>query len=107
MERIIRTITQKCPCGYVFKERQTTEKQLIRREKTFSFVGTDPGYKIVKENKTTSEIIDGNQKFIEASLLSSIDTISQDCSYSKFIICPKCGTLLCKEIATTITEEKS
>ena len=80
MKKIIRTITKKCSCGYVFTERQT---------------------------KTTSEIIDGNQKFIEVSFLNGIDMVSKDFKRSNFIICPKCGTLLCKKIATAITEEKS
>ena len=33
MEKIIRTITKKCPCGYAFTENQTIEKRSIRKKK--------------------------------------------------------------------------
>ena len=107
MEKIIRTITKKCPCGYTFTENQTIEKRSIRKKKQLSLFN-DSRYEITHEDKTIkSEIIDGNQEFIEVSFLNGIDMVSQDFKRRNFIICPKCGTLLCTEIATEITEKKA
>ena len=98
--------TEKCPCGYVFKE---MKEVVIRRVKSDSFISCIPGRgpQIVKSPDTKEEYssascLEGDTKFIELNF-------NKDCGPAgdqKLIACPKCGTVLLERIARITTRVK-
>ena len=108
MEKTIRITTQKCSCGYILKKKQTIKKRLKHENFGFS-LAHDPAHKVVDnissaKSDVKSEVLIGDQDFIEISLICSVDTVHDTNKYHNFIVCPKCGTVLFSDIATTITE---
>ena len=107
---MLRTVTQKCPCGYLFKEISKIEKRTISGDIGFS-CGT------VKRNNSHSnshkkepiverKIINGDEEFKKISILTGYDPISDFGHTTNFLICPKCGAVLMPQIAMNVEEKE-
>lgn len=105
---MLRTVTQKCPCGYLYKEISKIKNRTISSDIGF-------GYGTVKRNNSHSnsrkkesiverKIINGDKEFKKFSVLTGYDPISGDSLTIDLLLCPKCGTVLMPEIAMNVEE---
>ena len=102
---MVRTILQKCPCGYEYSAR-------IERRKQVNF---DKGRKICFRTGVVSEkhenVVDKDNDVIIRKTLKGDESFKkisftrEPYDNEKFIVCPKCGTVLMSSKATEITEE--
>ncbi|MBP3255015.1 MAG: hypothetical protein J6M60_00780 [Clostridia bacterium] len=98
-------VTQKCPCGYSYKERKVIKNFSIE---SHNFISCGKGPKFVKspdskEELVSSKVLAGDEPFKEVSLYNGN---SKKDSNFQFIACPKCGTILLYGIASSITKEE-
>lgn len=105
---MLRTITQKCPCGYLFKEISKIENRTISGDIGFSY-GTvkrnnSHSNSRKKESIVERKIINGDEKFKKFSVLTGYDPISGDHQTIDLLLCPKCGTVLMSTIVMNVEE---
>jgi hypothetical protein len=100
-------VAQKCPCGYAYEERKVIKNFSVE---SHSFISCIPGRgpKFIttpdsKEELVSTKILAGDEPFKEISMYNGN---SKKESASKFIACPKCGTVLLYGIATNVTKEE-
>ena len=105
---MLRTITQKCPCGYLFEEKRQIEIQTIPAS---NIITCKPGRVPVIHDKPTQkeeivkrEILNGNEEFKKIFVLTDYYHRSQEGKKIKLLICPKCGTVLLPSIAMDVKE---
>lgn len=106
-----RIIKQKCPCGYVYTEKQLVRRQIIHN-KTFFVKHPVFGYCGIgiprKDEIVKLQVLEGDEKFLVFPILTkpyynyeSMFSLKE--SYN-LLVCPKCGTVLFPKIAMSITD---
>lgn len=93
-ETLIRTITTKCPCGYVHKVEEHVEIRTISANVITCKPGRGP---VVHDKPQKKEFV------IESKVIEGDAEFETD---NEFIACPKCGTVLLPKIARKIKEKK-
>lgn len=107
---MIRIITKKCPCGYLFKEKRQIEIQTIPASR---MITCKPGIGPVFHDKPTKkekvikrEVLDGDEEFEIISVLVDYYRRTEKREKMKLLVCPKCGTILMPTIAMQTNEEE-
>lgn len=105
---MLRTITQKCPCGYLFEEKRQIE---IRTIPASRMITCKPGRGPVIHDKPTQkeeivkrEILNGDEEFKKIFVLTDYYHRSLEGKKMKLLVCPKCGTVLLPTIAMDVKE---
>lgn len=106
---MLRTITQKCPCGYLFKEEKEIETRIDRGNFTITCkAGCGP---VVNFDKPTRKdhiikrtVLRGDKEFKKLYVLTDCNFVHRENKKSELLVCPKCGTVLISEIAMTVDE---
>lgn len=105
---MLRTVTQKCPCGYLFKESNKIEQRTTSSDIGFSCDtvkrNNSRRNSHKKEPIVEHKIINGDEEFKKISVLTGYDPISGDHQTIDLLLCPKCGTVLMPEIAMNVEE---
>lgn len=107
---MLRTVTQKCPCGYLFKESNKIEQRTTSSDIGFSCDtvkrNNSRRNSHKKEPIVEHKIINGDEEFKKISFLTGYDPISEHSQTTDFLICPKCGTVLLSTIAMKVEEKE-
>ena len=112
---MLRTVTQKCPCGYIFKETSKIEKKKVEERNCslgFGSINCDTVEQknqkktCLKEPIVERKIINGDEEFKKISILTGYDPISDFGHTTNFLICPKCGAVLMPQIAMNVEEKE-
>lgn len=112
---MLRTVTQKCPCGYIFKETSRIKKKKVEERNCSLGFGSincntveqnNQKKTCLKETVIEHKIISGDEKFKKFSVLTDYDPISDNGQTTDFLICPKCGAVLIPQIAMNIEEKE-
>lgn len=105
---MLKTITQKCPCGYLFEEKRQIE---IRTIPASGIITCNPGRGPVIHDKPTQkevvvkrETLNGDEEFKKIFVLTDYYHRSQEGKKMKLLVCPKCGTVLLPTIAMDVNE---
>ena len=106
---MLRIITQKCPCGYLYEEKQKVEVRIIPASGAFYCI---PGYGSVRDDQPSKEekiyereIIKGDSEFKKIYVLKSFSVRSAEGEEMELLACPKCGTVLVPQLATQVKED--
>ena len=100
---MLRTITQKCPCGYVFVEQQHLDGKTIPV--------TINGQRSIMPTKETKVVkfdyLEGDEEFAEIFVAGALTPHAAQHPEMKLLACPKCGTILAPWVAmkVEVTEE--
>ena len=108
---MIRTITQKCLCGYVYKEEDKVEVRMIPSSESILWTpggaNANKDEELKKEETVVSRIIlEGTEKFEEISFLTNSTANSDKISKNQLLICPKCGVVLNPSVAVKVEESE-
>lgn len=112
---MLRTVTQKCPCGYIFKETSRIEKKKVEERNCslgFGSINCDTVEQknqkktCLKETVVEQKIINGDEKFKNFPIITTYDPISDFGHTTNFLICPKCGAVLMPQIAMNVEEKE-
>lgn len=105
---MIRTITQKCLCGYVYKEEDKVEIRMIKPSGSILWTPEENTKKNEDSEKEETVIrrivLEGTEKFEELNFLTNYTAHGDNASKSKLLICPKCGVVLNPSVAVKIEE---
>ncbi len=107
---MLRTITTKCPCGYVHKVEERIETRIIPAS---NYITCKPGRRPVIHDRPTkreevaeTNTLEGDEKFKAFTVLTNYYARRDEGEEMKLIVCPKCGTVLFPKIARTIEEKE-
>ena len=106
---MVRIITQKCPCGYTYKEKRHIVNQvvspLIIQDPIYGYAGLGMPN---KEKIIEKTVLEGDEEFIKFPVLTQYyyryDTLFGVKESTSLLVCPKCGTVLYPKIAMEVEE---
>ena len=104
---MLRTITQKCPCGYVFVEQQHLEVQAVSATRRYSHRPVRNPIPSTENKLVKFDYLEGDEEFTEIFVNGALVPHSTQYPEMKLLVCPQCGTVLAPSVAmkVEVTEE--